>query len=60
MTTQGQFVNINPFLLAQLVSIPQVDVQRAGVANEDTIAMIRKEKESVEKELGMIRDALAG
>lgn len=38
----------------------QVDVQRAGVANEDTIAMIRKEKESVEKELGMIRDALAG
>ncbi|KAF8933859.1 hypothetical protein BGZ47_010674 [Haplosporangium gracile] len=38
----------------------QVDVQRAGVANEDTIAMIRKEKESIEKELGMIRDALAG
>ncbi|KAG0060572.1 hypothetical protein BGZ89_012175 [Linnemannia elongata] len=38
----------------------QVDVQRAGVANEDTIAMIRKEKESMEKELRMIRDALAG
>ncbi|KAF9576084.1 hypothetical protein EC968_000151 [Mortierella alpina] len=38
----------------------QEDVQRAGVANEDTITLIRKEKEAVEKELGLIRDALAG
>lgn len=60
MTTKRQYVDLTPLLLVQIVSIPQVDVQRAGVANEDTIAMIRKEKETVEKELGMIRDALAG
>lgn len=55
-----QPVNLTHSLLIPRDEIPQVDVQRAGVANEDTIAMIRKEKESVEKELGMIRDALAG
>ncbi|KAF9389857.1 hypothetical protein BGX21_011602 [Mortierella sp. AD011] len=38
----------------------QLDVERAGVANEDTITLIRKEKEATEKELGMIRDVLAG
>ncbi|KAG0231389.1 hypothetical protein BGW42_000285 [Actinomortierella wolfii] len=38
----------------------QLDVERAGVANEDTINLIRKEKDDIEKELGMIRDALAG
>ncbi|KAF9208587.1 Vacuolar protein sorting-associated protein 29 [Haplosporangium sp. Z 27] len=38
----------------------QLDVERAGVANEDTIALIRKEKEASEKELGVIRDVLAG
>ncbi|KAF9899147.1 hypothetical protein BX616_003222 [Lobosporangium transversale] len=38
----------------------QLDVERAGVANEDTINLIRKEKEETEKELGIIRDALAG
>ncbi|KAG0029269.1 hypothetical protein BGZ81_003976 [Podila clonocystis] len=38
----------------------QVDVQRASVANEDTISMIRKEKQDMEKELSLIRDALAG
>ncbi|KAG0342024.1 hypothetical protein BG000_007217 [Podila horticola] len=38
----------------------QVDVQRANVANEDTINMIRKEKQDMEKELSLIRDALAG
>ncbi|KAF9585986.1 hypothetical protein BGW38_010627 [Lunasporangiospora selenospora] len=37
----------------------QLDVQRAGTANEDTIAMVRKEKDDVEKELGIIRNALA-
>ena len=36
-----------------------MDVERAGVANEDTITMIRKEKQDKEKELGTIRDALA-
>ncbi|KAF8939091.1 hypothetical protein BGZ58_010660 [Dissophora ornata] len=38
----------------------QLDVERAGVANEDTIKLIRKEKDAVEKELGLIRDVLAG
>ncbi|KAF9110628.1 hypothetical protein BGX27_006072 [Mortierella sp. AM989] len=38
----------------------QLDVERAGVANEDTITLIRKEKDATEKELGMIRDVLAG
>ncbi|KAF9366568.1 Vacuolar protein sorting-associated protein 29 [Mortierella sp. NVP85] len=38
----------------------QVDVERAGVANEDTITLIRKEKEAVDKELSTTRDALAG
>ncbi|KAG0221501.1 hypothetical protein BGX31_009792 [Mortierella sp. GBA43] len=38
----------------------QVDVERVGVANEDTINLIRKEKEAVEKELHTTRDALAG
>ncbi|KAF9395075.1 hypothetical protein CPC16_009335 [Podila verticillata] len=38
----------------------QVDVERASVANEDTINMIRKEKQDMEKELSLIRDVLAG
>ncbi|KAI7818627.1 hypothetical protein BC939DRAFT_462309 [Gamsiella multidivaricata] len=38
----------------------QLDVERAGVANEDTINLIRKEKDAIEKELGLIRDVLAG
>ncbi|KAG0320030.1 hypothetical protein BGZ99_004713 [Dissophora globulifera] len=38
----------------------QLDVERAGVANEDTINLIRKEKDTIEKELGKIRDVLAG
>ncbi|KAF9163716.1 hypothetical protein DFQ26_002237 [Actinomortierella ambigua] len=38
----------------------QLDVERAGVANEDTINLIRKEKTDIESELGMIQDALAG
>ncbi|KAF9387191.1 hypothetical protein CPB97_002863 [Podila verticillata] len=38
----------------------QVDVQRASVANEDTINMVRKEKQDMEKELSLIRDVLAG
>ncbi|KAI1317586.1 hypothetical protein EDD11_008156 [Mortierella claussenii] len=38
----------------------QLDVERAGVANEDTITLIRKEKDATEKELSMIRDVLAG
>ncbi|KAF9410221.1 hypothetical protein BGZ94_001722, partial [Podila epigama] len=38
----------------------QADVQRASVANEDTINMIRKEKQDMERELTLIREALAG
>ncbi|KAG0045822.1 hypothetical protein BGZ83_008945 [Gryganskiella cystojenkinii] len=38
----------------------KLDVERAGVANEDTITMIRKEKQDMEKELDVIRNVLAG